>query len=116
MGEVPLYRYGPLASCEFDGACQIRCRTGDSNLNPESGTIREHQSSSPSQLPNNLCRYRGTSLMRKRIPLGPFRRPVPRVLCGSQGGGRFLMGEVPLYTHGPVASYEPVVTSQRRCR
>jgi len=24
------------------------------------------------------------------------RRPMPRVLGGSQGGGRFLMGEVPL--------------------
>ena len=29
-------------------------------------------------------------------PLGPYRRPMPRVLGGSQGGGRFLMGEVPL--------------------
>jgi len=29
-------------------------------------------------------------------PLGPYRRPMPRVLGGSQGGGRFLMSEVPL--------------------
>jgi len=41
--------------------------------------------------------YRGTSLIRKRTPLGPYRRPVPRVLGVSHGGGRFLMGEVPLY-------------------
>ena len=41
--------------------------------------------------------YRGTSLIRKRPPLGPFRRPLPRVLGGSKGGGRFLMGEMPLY-------------------
>ena len=27
--------------------------------------------------------YRGTSLTRKRTPLGPYRRPVPRVLGGS---------------------------------
>jgi len=40
--------------------------------------------------------YRGTSLTRKRTPLEPYRRPVPRVLEGSQGGGRFLMSEVPL--------------------
>ena len=40
--------------------------------------------------------YRGTSLIRKRTPLGPYRRPMPKVLGGSQGGGRFLMGEVPL--------------------
>jgi len=37
--------------------------------------------------------YRGTSLIRKRTPLGPY----SRVLWGSQVGGRFLMGEVPLY-------------------
>ena len=29
--------------------------------------------------------YRGTSLIRKRTPLGPFRRPVPRLLGGSSG-------------------------------
>ena len=34
----------------------------------------------------------GTSPMEKRLPLGPHRRPMPSVL----GGGRFLMGEVPL--------------------
>ena len=27
--------------------------------------------------------HRGTSLTRKRTPLGPYRRPVPRVLWGS---------------------------------
>ena len=43
-----------------------------------------------------LTVYRGTPLKRKRSPLGPYRRPVPRVLGGSQGGGRFLMSEVPL--------------------
>ena len=41
--------------------------------------------------------YRGTSLLRKRTPLGPYRKPIPRVLGGSWGGGRFLMDEVPLY-------------------
>jgi len=45
--------------------------------------------------------YRGTSRIRKRTPLGPYRRPMPRVVGGSLGGGRFLMGEVPLY-HGIV--------------
>ena len=42
-------------------------------------------------------RYRGTSIIRKRPPLGPYCRPMPRVLGGSEGGGRFLMSEVPLY-------------------
>ena len=41
-------------------------------------------------------RYRGTSLMRNRNHLGPYHRPMPRVLGGSKEGGRFLMGEVPL--------------------
>jgi hypothetical protein len=27
--------------------------------------------------------HRGTSLTRKRTPLGPFRKPMPRVLGGS---------------------------------
>ena len=27
--------------------------------------------------------HRGTSLIRKRYPLGPYRRPMPRVLGGS---------------------------------
>ena len=30
-------------------------------------------------------------------PLEPYRGPMPRVLRGSQGAGRLLMGEVPLY-------------------
>ena len=42
--------------------------------------------------------YRGTSLTTKRTPLGPYRRPMPRVLEMSWGGGRFLVGEVPLYS------------------
>ena len=36
--------------------------------------------------------YRGTSLIRKRTPLGPYRRTMPRVL-----GESLLMGQVPLY-------------------
>jgi len=28
-------------------------------------------------------RYRGTLLIRKRTPLGPYRRPMPRVLAWS---------------------------------
>ena len=32
--------------------------------------------------------YRGTPLTRERTPLGPYRRPMPRVLGGSQGGPR----------------------------
>jgi len=38
--------------------------------------------------------YRGTSLTRRRTSLGPYRRPTSRFRGGSQGVGRFLMGEV----------------------
>jgi len=34
--------------------------------------------------------YRGKSLIRKRTPLRPYRRPMPRVVGRSWGGGRFL--------------------------
>ena len=37
--------------------------------------------------------YRGNPLTRKRTLLGPYRRPMPRVLGGSYGGRRFLLGE-----------------------
>ena len=47
----------------------------------------------------DLSHYRGTSLVRKRTPLGPYRRPLPRFIGGSYGGGRFLMGELRLYPH-----------------
>jgi len=36
--------------------------------------------------------------MRKRLPVGPYGRPVPRALWQFLGGGLFLMSEVPLYT------------------
>jgi len=41
--------------------------------------------------------YRGTSLIRNRLPLGPYGKPMTRALWWSQGGGCFLMSEVPLY-------------------
>ena len=41
--------------------------------------------------------YRGTSLIKELTPLGPFCRPMPQVLGGSEGSGRFLISEAPLY-------------------
>ena len=41
--------------------------------------------------------YRGTSIIRKRTPLGPYSRTMPRLLWRSWGGGWFLMSEVFLY-------------------
>ena len=41
--------------------------------------------------------YRGTSLTRKRIPLGLYNSPIPGAVWLSQEVGRFLLREVPLY-------------------
>ena len=41
--------------------------------------------------------YRVTSLIRKRTPLAPYSKTMPRALWKPQGGGLFLMSEVPLY-------------------
>jgi len=45
--------------------------------------------------------YIGTLLIRKRTTLGPYRRPMPRVLGGFQGGvGIFLWARFPCtYVH-----------------
>ena len=66
-----------------------------------------HNSLSPEStgsLPDSLrvsergCR--GTSLTRKRPPLGPYRRHMSGVAGGSQGVERFLMSEVTLCVRG----------------
>jgi hypothetical protein len=44
-----------------------------------------------------LLSLQGYLTQKETPPLGPYRRPMPRVLGGSWEGGRFLMGEVPLY-------------------
>ena len=45
-----------------------------------------------------IALYRNTSSIRNRLPIGPYSSATPRVLGISGGGGRFLLGEVPLYT------------------
>ena len=40
---------------------------------------------------------RGTLLTTKRLPLGLYGRPMRRAQAWSQGEGRFLMSEAPLY-------------------
>ena len=44
----------------------------------------------------SLPLYRVSSLTRERIPLGPYRMPMPRAPWWSKGGERSLMGEIPL--------------------
>ena len=43
-----------------------------------------------------LALYRGTSFIRNTPLLGTYSRNIPRVLWWSEGGGLFLMSEVPL--------------------
>jgi hypothetical protein len=45
--------------------------------------------------PVSACRL--ILLIRNSASPGPYGRPMARVLEGSKGGWRFLMGEVPLY-------------------
>jgi len=54
--------------------------------------------------------YRGTSLTRKRPPLGPYRRPMPQDLGGSYGGGRFKRGTP---VHPKKVSEQPVLERAR---
>ena len=50
--------------------------------------------------------YRGTSLTRKGTTLGPYRRPMPRVLGGSQGAERLLCDAAPRIRGDPRAQVE----------
>ena len=42
---------------------------------------------------------RDTSLIRNRVPLGPYSWPMLKALRWSQVGGQFFMSEIPLYVH-----------------
>ena len=89
ISEVPLYPHDPRCSHAF----YLVSSPGVSNLDETSGlvggTILE-------AFPGK--RYTGTSPTRKRTALGPYRRHMPRVSRGSEGGGHFLICEAPLYS------------------
>jgi len=44
----------------------------------------------PEEGHNTIRRYRGTSLIKTRLPVGPCRRLEPVVLQRSEGGGVFF--------------------------
>jgi len=50
--------------------------------------------------------YRGTSLIRNRPPLRPYCMAMSRALWWSEGGGQFLISEVPLYAPAPILAPE----------
>ena len=41
--------------------------------------------------------YKGTSLIRNTLLLGPYRKTLPGVIWWSYRGGQFLMSEVPMW-------------------
>ena len=46
--------------------------------------------------------YRVTSVIRNKAPLGPYSREMPRAPRQPEGGGLFLMSEVPLHRNAKV--------------
>ena len=79
--------------------CEERLRNGDQGyVLFEIPLCRASSKDEPSLggrrlwLPGMDLPYRGTSLIRKRIPLGPYRRPMSRVLKGVLGGFAFSYG------------------------
>jgi len=46
--------------------------------------------------PTYYLLYKGASLIRNDLPLGPYSRPMSGPYGGPRGGGLFLMSEVPL--------------------
>jgi hypothetical protein len=73
-------------------------KTGNVRAQPPWGSSNTNEGSKPHTYSIQVENYSVTSLMRKRLPPGPYSRHMPRALWWSQGGGRFLMSEVPLYT------------------
>ena len=66
------------------------------------------------RLSNQTGGFRHESFIRKCTPLGPYRKPITKVLGGGWVCGRFLMSEVPLYPEGNgVAPSQSSVTSRR---
>ena len=64
----------------------------------EAGSLLEAGGTHPTSLSAKMGQgYRGTSLIRKHLFLGPYSRAMPRALWWLYGGvGAFLMSEVPL--------------------
>ena len=70
-----------------------------STLNPQPSTripLWEVCSKSVTQTGVSQCSRKVLPDHHLSRALGPFRKPMPRVLGGSSGDGRFLMGEAPL--------------------
>ena len=63
----------------------------DRSLDAVSESLGLSRSTIKAVAPRPLCLYRGTSLIRNALLLGPYSRTVFRVLWWSYGGGGFLL-------------------------
>ena len=98
MGEVPLYQRKHISIVvELDTQTYIskfgiwRTLEACSLQNPERAPGTRSSSQGPEGHVHPWDIYRATSL-RNRQPVGPYRRPMPRLLGGSWGGGVFPHG------------------------
>ena len=71
MSEVHLWVVYIISSPPTRGHWTVSCRKALGLISPATSGVT-------SEPP-----YRGTSIIRKCTPLGPYRRPMPRVLGGS---------------------------------
>ena len=97
MSEVPLYFWkhdrGKLMSSAGirKGGCAVYRGTSLMRNNPPPaqdhhrplGVVLLYGARGLLSLTSEVPLYRGTSLIRNRCPLGPYRRPILRVLGGS---------------------------------
>ena len=81
----------------YDSQGQIMVLTFRQKSSKPFGLFPRHSGENGLNPPPNFHRCRGTSLMRNTPLLVPYSRTIPRVPCCSEGGGLFLMSEVPLY-------------------
>ena len=82
MSEVPLY-LSQIFGRDWSRYCKRSCH------------VYRHRLNGPIPEGTRGC-YKGTWLIRNRHPVAPYSRTMPRLLCRSWGGVRFLMSQVPL--------------------
>ena len=95
-------RYARKHPCSWNPPRTVRKVTSGNLPKTESEELCQIQTSKlVSRYRNNVDFVQGYMYLthkKAHPPRGPYRRPMPRVLRGSQWGGRFVMSEVPRNT------------------
>jgi len=76
--------HAPPLSTSSDASPAPRATSGNAHTTPARSTPATGEYSVPSEA-RSASRYRGTSLIRKRTPLGPYSRPLHGALGGPRG-------------------------------